>query len=159
MRHHRPALPSLRLSLPLSLLLALLLGAAPAALASSATSSAASDGVSASVGSLSTSVEHSSDSSSKDDKVADGDYTVIEVAESAAGPERLRLTLQRDGARFFLHLPHETVARAGLAAGAIVAVRERDWGIEFAAGAPRRAFFLALHETWLPELQTRPLAL
>ena len=42
--------------------------------------------------------------------MADGDYTVIEVAESPAGPERLRLTLQRDGARIFLHLPRETVA-------------------------------------------------
>lgn len=146
----RPARPALH-----AVLLPLLLAAAAAASASSATSSAASEGVSASVGSLSTSVERSSDSSSKDDKVADGDYRVIEVAAGAAG--RARLTLQRDGARFFLHLPQETVARAGLAAGATVAVRTRDWGIEFAAGAPRRAFFLALHETWLPELQTRPL--
>lgn len=151
MRCHSPALHAL--------LLTLMLAAAPAARASSATSSAVSEGASASVGSLSTSVEQSSDSSSKDDKVADGDYTVIEVAASPAGPGRLRLTLQRDGARFFLHLPRETVAQAGLAAGTVVAVRERDWGIEFAAGAPRRAFFLALHETWLPELQTRPLAL
>ena len=144
---------------PALLLTLMLLATAPAALASSATSSAASEGVSASVGSLSTSIEHSSDSSSKDDKVADGDYTVIELAESPAGPQRLRLTLQREGARFFLHLPRETVAQAGLATGTIVAVRERDWGLEFAAGAPRRAFYLALHETWLPELQTRPLAL
>jgi len=31
--------------------------------------------------------------------------------------------------------------------------------VEFAAGEPRRAFFLALHDGWLPELQTRAVSL
>ena len=141
-------------------LVALLLAAAalPAGAASS-TSSAASEGVSASVGSLSTSVEQSSNSSSKDDKVADGDYTVIEVAEATGRPGRLRLTLQRQGMTLVLYAPQEAVHRAGVAAGQVVAARQRPFGVEFAAGEPRRAFFLALHDGWLPELQTRAVSL
>ena len=141
-------------------LAALLLAAAalPAGAASS-TSSAASEGVSASVGSLSTSIEHSSNSSSKDDKVADGDYTVIEVAAAPARPGQLRLTLQRPGQAFFLYVPQEAVRRGGVAAGQVVAARQRSFGVEFAAGEPRRAFFLALHDGWLPELQTRAITL
>jgi len=141
-------------------LVALLLAAAalPAGAASS-TSSAASEGVSASVGSLSTSVEQSSNSSSKDDKVADGDYTVIEVADAPARPGQLRLTLQRQGMAFFLYAPQQAVHRGGVAAGQVVSARQRPFGVEFAAGEPRRTFFLALHDGWLPELQTRAVSL
>ena len=137
----------------------LLAAAALPAGAASSTSSAASEGVSASVGSLSTSVEQSSNSSSKDDKVADGDYTVIEVAAAPARPGRLRLTLQRQGMTLVLYAPQEAVHRAGVAAGQVVAARQRPFGVEFAAGEPRRAFFLALHDGWLPELQTRAVSL
>lgn len=141
-------------------LFALLLAASAApALATSTTSSAASDGISASVGSISTSIERSSRSSTGDDKVADGDYTVIELAEDATRPGQLRVALQRDDRAFFLVLPQQTAQRAGLAAGDIVSARQRDWGVEFSAGQPRRAFFLALVDAWLPELQTRPVAL
>ena len=143
-----------------SIVLVLWLAAAgvPAGAASS-TSSAVSDGVSASVGSLSTSLEHSSNSSSKDDKVADGEYTLIEVAAAALRPGQVRLTLQRADQTFFLYVPQDTVRLGGLAAGQVVAARQRDFGVEFAAGEPRRAFFLALHDGWLPELQTRALSL
>lgn len=142
------------------ILLALLLAAAvvPAGAASS-TSSAVSDGVSTSVGSLSTSIERSSHSSSKDDQVADGEYTLIEVADAALRPGHVRLTLQRADRTFFLYVPRDTVRQGGLAAGQVVAARQRDFGVEFAAGEPRRAFFLALHDGWLPELQTRALTL
>jgi len=137
----------------------LLAAAALPAGAASSTSSAASEGVSASVGSLSTSVEQSSNSSSKDDKVADGDYTVIEVAAAPARPGQLRLTLQRQEMTLVLYAPQEAVRRAGVAAGQVVAARQRPFGVEFAAGEPRRAFFLALHDGWLPELQTRAVSL
>jgi len=97
-----------------SILVALLLAAAavPAGAASS-TSSAASEGVSTSVGSLSTSVEGSSNSSSRGDKVADGDYTLIEVAEAPARPGQVRLTLQGEGQTLFLYVPQETVRLGG----------------------------------------------
>lgn len=143
-----------------SILVALLLAAAavPAGAASS-TSSAASEGVSTSVGSLSTSVEGSSNSSSRGDKVADGDYTLIEVAEAPARPGQVRLTLQGEGQTLFLYVPQETVRLGGLATGQVVAARKRPFGVEFAAGEPRRAFFLALLDGWLPELQTRVVTL
>jgi hypothetical protein len=58
--------------------LALLAGAtALPALASGSASSASSEGSSASFGSLSTSIETSSDASSKGDEVAQGDYRII----------------------------------------------------------------------------------
>ena len=143
-----------------SIAVALLLAAAlvPAGAASS-TSSAVSDGVSTSVGSLSTSIERSSHSSSRDDQVADGEYTLIEVADAALRPGHLRLTLQRAEQTFFLYVPRDTVRQGGLATGQRVAARQRDFGVEFAAGEPRRTFFIALHDGWLPELQTRALSL
>jgi len=143
-----------------SILIALLLaaGAVPAGAASS-TSSSVSEGASASVGSLSTSLERSSNSSSKDDKVADGEYTLIEIADAALRPGQVRLTLQGADQTFFLYVPQETVRHGGLAAGQVVAARQRAFGVEFAAGEPRRAFFLAVHDGWLPELQTRAVTL
>lgn len=137
----------------------LLATAAGPAGAASSTSSAASEGASASVGSLSTSIEQSSVSSSRGDKVADGDYTVVDVAAAQARPGQLRLTLQRQGLTLFLYVPQEAVRQGGVAAGQVVAARQRPFGVEFAAGEPRRAFFLALHDGWLPELQTRAVTL
>ncbi|MDP1649132.1 MAG: hypothetical protein Q8M01_13165 [Rubrivivax sp.] len=143
-----------------SILAALLLAAAALqAGAASSTSSAVSDAVSTSVGSLSTSVERSSNSSSRDDKVADGEYTVIEMAEAAARPGQVRLTLQGAQQTIFLYVPQETLRLGGLSTGQVVAARQRAFGVEFAAGEPRRAFFLALHDGWLPELQTRAVTL
>lgn len=145
---------------PRSFLLVLLLAVAAAqAGAASSTSSAVSDGVSTSVGSLSTSVEHSSNSSSRDDQVADGEYRLIEVAAAPGRPGQVRLTLQGAQRTFFLYVPQETLRQGGLHTGQVVAARQRDFGVEFAAGAPRRTFFLALHDGWLPELQTRAVTL
>lgn len=140
--------------------LALWLAAAalPVAAASS-TSSAASQGSSASVGSLSTSLEGSSNASSPDGRVADGDYTVIEVADSGTRPGLLRVTMQAAGTTLHLHLPPAVVRDGGVAVGQSVSARQRPFGVEFAAGQPRQAFFLALHEHWMPELQTRAVSL
>lgn len=143
-----------------TLALALLIGAPllPAH-ASSSASSAASEGSSASVGSLSTSLEGSSNSSSKGDDVAAGDYRVIEVADAADRPGQVRLTLQGDDESFFLYVPLQAAQNGGVAAGQTVTARRHAYGLEFAAGEPRTAFFLALHDAWLPELRTRAVAL
>ena len=136
--------------------------AAGPALAASSTSSAASDGSSASVGSLSTSIEKSSNSSSKGDKVAEGDYRIIEVAVAERQPGKMRLTLRAlnpaDG-EFFLTLPQEAVQQGRLAAGAVVTARAHAYGLQFAAGAPREAFFLVLRDEWYQELQTKAVTL
>ena len=136
--------------------------AAGPALAGSSASSASSEGSSASVGSLSTSIEKSSKSSSKDDKVAQGDYRIVETAAAEQQPGKVRLTLQAVNAadgEFYLYLPQATVQQGRLAVGGVITARQRDYGLEFSAGAPRQAFFLALRDEWHQELQTRVIKL
>lgn len=137
-----------------------------AAGASSTASSASSDASSASVSRLSDSVQASSRSSVGDGRVAEGEYRVVEVA--AAAPEttrgRVRVTLAGlgeglQGAEVQLWLPAAAPAARELAPGEVIAVRQRVYGLEFARGEPRRAFFLALHDAWWPELQTHAVPL
>jgi hypothetical protein len=145
--------------------LALLAGAtALPAGASGSASSASSEGSSASVGSLSTSIETSSDASSKGGEVAQGDYRIIEVADAPARAGTVRVTLQAlavDGAdgRLSLYLPQQTAAGAQLAVGERVNARERPYGLEFAHGEPLQAFFLVVHDEGARELRTRPVTL
>jgi hypothetical protein len=146
--------------------IALLLGAAALpCMAASSASSAASDSITTSVGSISGSIKKSSDSSSsKDDKVADGDYRIIDVAVVPEQPGTVRLKLQAvadqsaDG-EFFLYLPQGVVEQSRLAQGGIVTARTRPYGVEFAQGEERQAFFLVLTDEWYRELQTTPVVL
>lgn len=146
-----------------------LLGIAAAApgLADSLTSSAASAG-SASVGSLSDSITGSSNASSPNTPVADGDYRVIEVAALAERPGMLRLALQAlpardDSASIRLTLPQQALAQRALVPGDIVSARRRPYGIEFAhagnGAAPRQAFFLLLADDWMGELAPHAVSL
>lgn len=128
--------------------------------ADSSASSSVSDSVSTSVGSISTSFNKSSDSSSKGDKTAAGDYKVIEVAEAPGRPDTQRVRLQAvadasaEGG-FFLYLPRPAAAQARLAPGQVITARERPYGLEFGRAGGGEAFFLALEDTWYRELQTR----
>lgn len=123
--------------------------------------SSASSTASASVGSLSDSLRGSSDSSSPN-RVAAGDYRVIEVAAVSDKPGTLRVTLEpvsaNGGAQpFKLDLPQQLALDQGIAPGAVVAARERPYGVEFAKGEPAQAFFLVLADEWYRELQSRAL--
>lgn len=123
--------------------------------------SSASSTASASVGSLSDSLRGSSDSSSPD-RVAAGDYRVVEVVAAADRPGMLRVTLEpvsaTGGAQpFRLDLPQQLALDQGVAPGVVVAARERPYGIEFAKGEPAQAFFLVLADDWYRELQSRAL--
>ena len=71
--------------------LTLALGANAESFASSASSAG-----SASSGSVSDSLSGSSDSSKGDRKVADGDYSIIQIAQAPDRAGRTRLTLQAD---------------------------------------------------------------
>jgi hypothetical protein len=129
--------------------------------ADSLASSASSAG-SASVGSLSDSVHGSSNSSSGDKKVADGDYQVIEVAALPERPGMLRLRMQTLAAKgneqpaaFLLDLPQKALGQRGLAAGEIVSVHNRPYGIEVARAQTREAFFLVLDDDWRSDLDPR----
>lgn len=143
---------------PFVLSLIVLAAAASPAWAASSASSASSE----SVGSSSTSIEKSSKSSSKDDKVAEGDYRVIEMAAADNQAGRVRVKLQAvngtDG-EFFLVLPQEAAQQGRLAQGSVVTARQHAYGVQFAAGAPREAFFLVLRDEWYQELQTRVVTL
>lgn len=128
-------------------------------MAESFASSASSAG-SASSGSVSDSLEGSSDSSSPDRKVAEGEYRVAAVAPVDGRPGAVRLTLQPTQARagageFFLTLPQQALGPQGLAEGAIVSARQRPYGLEFARAQTREAFFLVLHDEWHRELDPR----
>jgi len=142
------------------------LGAASLASRAESFASSASSAGSASSGSLSDSVRGSSRSSTSDDKVADGDYRVVVIAALADRPGMLRLQLlPRDAASgdtsgaLQLDLPGRALGEHGMAAGDIVQVQNRAYGLEFARAATREPFFLALKDDWRGELDPRPVAL
>ncbi|MEO8279946.1 MAG: hypothetical protein ABI564_09660 [Ideonella sp.] len=162
--------PNIKNLLPIAALLAGF--SMPAGAASSAASSA-SDSVTASVGSLSGSLVQSSNSSSKGgQQVADGDYRIIEIARDADRPDSVRLKLvatampanqlpagNGEPASFELIVPQQVVFKTGLIEGATINARQRPYGLEFAEGQPRRAFFLALRDEWYRELKSTPVSL
>ena len=150
--------------------MAALFALAAPALAASTVSVSISDSVSAAVGSVSDSVRRSSESSTNKDRVAQGDYRIVEVVAAAGRPGLVRLTLQPETAAedvLFLFVPEATVAQAALAAGQRVTATHRDYGVEFsraaAAGtaAPAAAlpFFLVLDDSWTRELPSRQVTL
>ena len=157
----------LRNTLPLAAALAMGLTAVSAQ--ADSTSSAAST-ASTSVGSSSASIQKSSNSSSTTDKVAQGQYKVLDVAQVARQPDMLRVQLQAvapatasaHAQEFFLLLPRAAAERAQLAAGRIVEAQQRPYGLAFAtvnAGGGTSAFFLVLDDAWHRELESRPVVL
>lgn len=142
------------------------------ALADTTLSGSVSDSISTAVGSVSTSLKKSSQSSTKDDKVAEGDYQVVALTAEAGQPGMVRLTLQalapagrEAGAdavtdnSFALILPQKTVDLNHVATGTIVTARNRPYGVAFAMGEARQDFFLVLQDEWFRELATRPVVL
>jgi hypothetical protein len=143
------------------LLIALVLAAALPAQAASSASSASSEGSSASSGSVSDSFEGSSNSSSKGDKVAEGDYKLVRVA-AAEQPGKLRLTLEGTAGAtgtFVLVVPEATLQQAALALGDTVTARTRSFGWEFAAASTQQPFYLVVHDAHIREFATRKITL
>jgi len=137
-----------------------------AGLAAYAGSSSASSAASDSVGSSSTSIQQSSNSSSTKDKVAQGQYTIIEVAQVTNQPDLLRLRLQArtplQTQEFFLVLPRQAAERGQLATGDIVEAQQRVYGVAFVATNLTESagpFFLVLDDAWYRELDSRPVAM
>lgn len=141
----------------LTLLLALL--AAPVAVRAASFASSASSAGSASVGSVSDSLQGSSNSSSSDDDVAQGDYRVTEVAQAPLRTDFVRVRLHSDELRrgFDLDLPQAVWAAQGLGPGDLVHAEPRAYGYEFAHAGSREAFYLVLNDEWYGELAARPL--
>jgi hypothetical protein len=143
---------------------ALCVAAVPAAAESLAGSSAssASAGSSASIGSVSDSFQGSSDSS-RGGRTAAGDWRVIEVAALAERPGTARLTLQAlaegEPRTLTLDLPQRAVERGAIGIGQVVVAAERPYGLEFARGDNREAFYLVLDDAWHRELRSHAVAL
>jgi hypothetical protein len=147
------------LAVPLALGLA-----ASAAHADTTISQSISDSVSTAVGSVSTSIKKSSQSSTKDDKTAAGDYKVLEMAalDDQPGMVRLKLQATADQAQrdeFYLLLPQKAVDAGQVREGSIVTAQPRPFGVAFAAGQPRQPFFLVMEDDWYRELASRPVVL
>ena len=142
-----------------SLALAVMLGAAQAQ-ADSVASSASSAG-SASSGSVSDSFKGSSNSSSGQDRRADGDYKIIELAAAPDRPGIARITMVAEDPtqRFVLDLPQKIVDQQRLGRGDVVHAQQREYGYEFARGDTRAAFFLVLADDWYGELAAHPVPL
>lgn len=143
--------------------LALLASLMPAGYAASSAASSASDSVTTSVGSISGSFQRSSDSSNNN-KVADGEYKVIEMAAVPDEAGKVRMKLQAvapttGDKEFVLLLPQEAVERGHVRVGGVVTARTRDYGYEFASLNDDKPFFLVLADEWFKELQSRPVAL
>jgi len=136
-----------------------LCGAVPVQ-ADSFTSSASSAG-SASSGSVSDSLRGSSNSSSGDNKTADGDYRIIELAKAPDRAGIARVTMQADDPkqRIVLDLPQAIVDAQGLARGDLVHAQHRVYGFEFARGTTREAFYLVLADEWFDELAAHAVSL
>lgn len=149
----------------LALLLAL--AAAVPAWAASSASSAVSDSLTTSSGSVSNSIQKSSDSSSgKDEKTAEGDYKIIEVAAAPARPGTVRLKLQpvADGGtaakgEFFLFMPQEAFDQSRLGPGHVVTAKPRPYGLQFTQTASQKVFYLVIEDEQYRELQTKVVSL
>lgn len=146
--------PLLRLSL-LSLAISAALNAHADSVASSA-SSAGSD-VSGSVSDSIHGSSNSSSNSSKDNKVADRDYHVVDVAQAPGKPGMARVTMQAadDNWQMALDVPQALVDREGLHAGAAVHAQQRVYGIEFEHAESHQGFFLALYDDWKDQMASR----
>ncbi|ALF90654.1 MULTISPECIES: hypothetical protein [Ralstonia solanacearum species complex] len=120
--------------------------------------SAASSAGSASSGSVSTSLKSSSHSSTDDEKTANGDYRIVDVAQAPDHADHLRVTMVSDESqqRIALDLPAAVFTQQGLGRGDYVHAERRVYGFEFARKDTREAFYLVLADNWHDELAPRP---
>ena len=119
---------------------------------------------SASSGSISTSLNGSSNSSTGNDKIANGAWRIDRVEQLAQVPGRpqmVRLAMQAEQVdqQLTLDLPATVFASQNLGQGDLVNVQKRDYGFQFARNDTRTAFFLVLADDWHDELAARPVTL
>ena len=144
--------------------IALLCGTLAMPCAAESLASSASSAGSASLGSIS----NSSTASSPKDKVAQGDYRVVDIAALAERPGVMRLTMQAangttQGEPFFLDLQQEAAVQHRLAAGDVLSARHRPYGLAFTragnGAAPREAIILVLAAEWQREIDPQAVTL
>jgi hypothetical protein len=162
-RRRVPSRPATAVVAGLALCGLALLAPKPVHATAGSAASSASQSVGFSIGSVSGSLKNASGSSSKAAEVAEADYEVVEVAAVADDADLLRLRLRLSAPapgpataalpEIELELPRRAVEQGQLAPGRSVSARHRVYGIEFASGEPREAFFLVLDDDWYRELR------
>lgn len=125
--------------------------------ASSIASSAADAGSSAS-DSASSTLNASSDSSTNNDKVAEGNYRITDIAQIPNKPTHTRISLRSEETQqtLTLDLPTTTWQQQKLHLGDNIQAKTQAYGLEFARPEQSAPFFLVLHDQWYSELHSRP---
>ena len=136
------------------------LGLAAQATAESFASSASSAG-SASSASVSDSFQGSSNSSSGNNRRADGNYRIIDIDNTPgrAGSTRIAMQGEDPQQKIVLDLPQAVFAKQNLGRGDLVHAQNRSYGIEFARADTRIAFFLVVEDAIFNELAARKVTL
>lgn len=142
---------------------ALLAALSAPAIAGTLAASSAAGGSSASSASLG-SVDKSSDSSTKKMAEINGAYRVVDVTPVLERPGTVRMKLQavagaKDDDVVMLYVPQKVVDSNGIAQGKVVTAQQRPYGVEFAHGDTKKAFFLLLADDWHRELSSNPVSL
>ena len=119
------------------------------------------EGSRTSIGGLSNSITASSNGSSTAVGLAQGDYTLVEVAAVNDQPDMVRMALQavdRDKAEndVYVLLPAKTYLDAGLQAGQVISAKQRPYGVELAKANDSKPFFLLVQDSLLEELKSKP---
>ncbi len=143
---------------PLHLANAILLGLAcmmPAHASSTAGSSAA-DSASSATSSASDSLKTSSNGSSKATGIAQGEYKIIAIHQTA--DRKIQLSLQavdsKNSEEFTLSMSEKIFETAQLSVGQTVAAKSRTYGTEFSRGTDGKAFLLVLEDAIYKELNS-----
>lgn len=100
------------------------------------------------------------DAQDKTTLIPAGGYRVADVTAVQGRADTLRLSLapQSEGApAFHLDVPAHAFGGHTPAAGDVIQVQRRAWGLQFARDAQADPFFLVLAEATLRELDARPL--
>lgn len=119
--------------------------------------SSASSAGSASSGSISDSLSDSSNSSKDGDKVANGDYRVVDIARTPERAAFMRVTMRTEDLtqRVVLDLPVEVLNKQAIKEGDFIHAQRRAYGFEFSRADTKEAFYLVLADNWHDELAAR----
>ena len=132
--------------------------------AASSAASSASESITTSVGSASGSLQTSSGSSTKGQRLAEGDYRIVAVVAAPEQPGSIRMKLlavagNNENNELFLTVPQAAFDNGRLAMGGTVTARKRPYGAEFANAETRQVFFLVLEDDWYRELRSNAVVL
>lgn len=132
--------------------------------AASSAASSASESITTSVGSASASLQTSSGSSTKGQRLAEGDYRIVAVVAAAERPGSIRMKLQAvagkyENSELFLTVPQAAFDNGRLGQGGTVTARKRAYGAEFANAETHQVFFLVLEDDWYRELRSNAVVL